>query len=47
MILKYYNSNNNNNNNKGGPLTPSHSHQAQNTVEHREVKQRRAWTKRK
>jgi len=27
------------------PLTHSQSHQAQNTVEHTEVKQRRAWTK--
>jgi len=28
-----------------GPLTHSQSHQAQNTVEHTEVKQIRAWTK--
>jgi hypothetical protein len=28
-----------------GPLTHSQSHQAQNMVEHTEVKQRRAWTK--
>jgi len=28
-----------------GPLIHSQSHQAQNTVEHTEVKQRRAWTK--
>ena len=27
------------------PLTHSQSHQAQNTVEHTEVKQKRAWTK--
>jgi len=30
---------------QSGPLTHSQSHQAQNTVEHKEVKQRRAWTK--
>jgi len=30
---------------QNGPLTHSQSHQAQNTVEHTEVKQRRAWTK--
>jgi len=34
-----------NNNNQDGPLTHSQSHQAQNTVEHTEVKQRMAWTK--
>jgi len=28
-----------------GPLIHSQSHQAQNTVEHTEIKQRRAWTK--
>ena len=28
-----------------GPLTHSQSHQAQNTVEHTEVKQRKFWTK--
>jgi len=39
------NNNNNNNNNNSGPLTHSQSHQAQNTVEHTEVKQSRAWTK--
>jgi len=30
---------------QNGPFTHSQSHQAQNTVEHTEVKQRRAWTK--
>ena len=30
---------------QSGPLTYSQSHKAQNTVEHTEVKQRRAWTK--
>jgi hypothetical protein len=30
---------------QSGPLTHSQSHQAQNTVEHAEVRQRRAWTK--
>jgi len=30
---------------QSGPLTHSQSHQAQNTVKHTEVKQRRAWTK--
>jgi len=30
---------------QSGPLTHSQSHQAQNTVEHTEVKQRRVWTK--
>jgi len=30
---------------QSGPLTHSQSHQAQNTVEHTKVKQRRAWTK--
>jgi len=30
---------------QGGPLTHSQSHQTQNTVEHTEVKHRRAWTK--
>ena len=30
---------------QGGPFTHSQSHQTQNTVEHTEVKQRRAWTK--
>ena len=30
---------------QSGPLTHSQSHQAQNTVEHTEVKQRKAWTK--
>jgi len=30
---------------QSGPLTHSQSHQAQNTVEHTEVKQRRDWTK--
>jgi len=30
---------------QSGPLTNSQSHQAQNTVKHTEVKQRRAWTK--
>ena len=30
---------------QSGPLTHSHSHKVQNTVEHTEVKQRRAWTK--
>ena len=30
---------------QNGPLTRGQSHQAQNTVEHTEVKQRRAWTK--
>jgi hypothetical protein len=29
---------------QSGPLTHSQSHQAQNTVENTEVKQRRAWT---
>ena len=29
------------------PLTHSQSHQAQNTVEHTEVKQRRAWKKKR
>ena len=32
---------------QGGPFTHSQSHQAQNAVEHTEVKQRRGWTKRK
>ena len=32
---------------QSGPLTHSQSHQAQNTVEHTEVKQRTAWTKEK
>jgi len=30
---------------QSGPLTRGHSHQAQNTVEHTDVKQGRAWTK--
>jgi glucose dehydrogenase len=30
---------------QSGPLTHSQSHQAQNTVEHTEVKESRAWTK--
>jgi hypothetical protein len=30
---------------QSGPPTHSQSHQAQNTVEHREVKHRRSWTK--
>ena len=30
---------------QSGPLTHSQSHQAQNTAEHTEVKQRKAWTK--
>jgi hypothetical protein len=30
---------------QSGPLTHSQSHQAQNTTEHTEVKQRQAWTK--
>ena len=30
---------------QSGPLTHSQSHQAQNTAEHTEVKQRRAWTR--
>jgi hypothetical protein len=30
---------------QSGPLTHSQSHQAQNTAEHAEVKQRRAWTR--
>ena len=30
---------------QSGPLTHSQSHQAQNTVQHTEVKQRRAWKK--
>jgi len=30
---------------QNGPLTHSQSHQAQNTVEHTEVKHRRTWTK--
>ena len=30
---------------QSGPLTHSQNHQAQNTVEHTEVKPRRAWTK--
>jgi hypothetical protein len=32
---------------QSGPLTHSQSHQAQNTVEHTEVKQRRAWEKKR
>ena len=32
---------------QSGPLAHSQSHQAHNTVEHTEVKQRRAWTKEK
>jgi len=30
---------------QSGPLTHNQSHQAQNTAEHTEVKQRKAWTK--
>ena len=30
---------------QSGPLTHSQSHQAQNTAEHKEVQQRKAWTK--
>ena len=30
---------------QSGPLTHSQSHQAQNTAEHTQVKQRKAWTK--
>ena len=30
---------------QSGPLTHSQSHQVQNTAEHTEVKQRKAWTK--
>ena len=45
-FYKFSINNNNNNNNQSGPLTHGQSHQAQNTVEHTEVKQRRAnWTK--